>query len=215
MRPLNFATLIPFFLVLAIIGYLLPWVVTPAQSLSMGAYDLAEWTSLHPVVRQTLPFLWTTFALRVPLATLGILLAAFIAFNLHRKVFGLLIVLITAIALLPPLEFFTVYRDDPNYQQQFFIALVVLLVGILITLWSNKSLQRILPILLSLTGCLSAAMGLYQGNMLMKDFNLPTSVGYGGLMTVISLGAMALLYITKQSSQTTLFTMEIHTNRAV
>ena len=91
MRRLNFVTLIPFLLALAIIGYLLPWVITPAQSLSMGAYDLAEWTSLHPVVRQTLPFLWATLALRIPLAILGTLLATYIASSLHRTVFGLVV----------------------------------------------------------------------------------------------------------------------------
>src|SRR5437762_3346647 len=114
MRRLNFPLLIPFLLVSAVIGYLLPWMITPAQSLTMGAYDLAEWTSLHPVVRQTLPFLWTTLALRIPLAILGILLAEYIASTLYRKVIGFLVILITVIALLPPLEFFTVYRDDPN-----------------------------------------------------------------------------------------------------
>ncbi len=215
MRRLNFPTLIPFLLVISVIGYLLPWVITPTQSLSMGAYDLAEWTSLHPTVRQTLPFLWTTLALRVPLAILGMLLANYIASILHGKVLGLITIFITAIALLPPLEFFTVYRDDPNYQQQFFLVLIALIIGIIITMWHNKSLQRILPILLSLVGCLSSAIGLYQGYLLMKGFDLPISIGYGGVITVISLGVIAVLYITKQSSQTTLFAMEIHTNRAV
>ncbi len=215
MRRLNLAILIPFLLVLGVSGYLLPWVITPAQSLSMGAYDLAEWTSLHPVVRQTLPFLWTTLALRVPLAILGILLAAYIASTLHQKALGLLITLITAITLLPPLEFFTVYRSDPNYLQQFFLALVTFLMGIMLIMWRNKPLQHVLPIVLSLLGCLSAAIGLYRGYMLMKGFDLPTSVGYGGLITVISLGVATLLYITKQSSYSTLFAMEIDTNGVV
>ena len=215
MRRLNLATLIPFLLVLAVVGYLLPWVITPAQSLSMGAYDLAEWTSLHPVVRQTLPFLWTTLALRVPLAILGILLAAYVASTLYRRILGLLIVFITAIALLPPLEFFTIYRNDPNYQQQLFLVIATLFIGILIIMCRNKPLQRVLPIFLSLIGCVSAAIGLYQGYMLMKGFALPTSVGVGGVITVICFGVVTLLYVTKQSSLSTLFAMEIHTNRAV
>ena len=215
MRQSNFAILLPLLLILAVTGYLLPWVITPAQSLSMGAYDLAEWTSLHPAVRQTLPFLWTTLALRVPLAILGILLAAYIASTFHRTLFALAIVFITAIALLPPLEFFTVYRDDPNYQQQFFLALLTLLIGFIMTMRYDKWLQRTLPVLLSLIGCLSAAIGLYQGYVLMRGFDLPTNVGYGGVITAISLGAAACLYITKQSRHTTLFAMEIHTNRAV
>lgn len=208
MSRINLNRLLPFLLVLAIIGYLLSWVITPASSLSMGAYDLAEWTSLHPVVRQTLPFLWTTLALRTPLAILGILLAAYITSDLHHQIIGLAVILITAIALLPPLEFFTAYRDDPNYQQQFFLVLITLMVGILITLWQNKQLQRILPILLSIVGCFSSIIGLYQGYMLMQAFNLPTSVGLGGVITTVCLGLAACLYITKQSSQTTLFAMK-------
>lgn len=215
MRRLNLSALIPVLLVLAVIGYLLPWVITPASSLSMGAYDLAEWSSLHPVVRQTLPFLWTTLALRVPLAVLGTLLATYIGLTLNRKILGVLMILITAVALLPPLEFFTVYRDDSNYQQQFYLAISALLIGILLTTWRNKTLQRLMPIFLSIIGCLSAAIGLYQGYMLLQGFDLPTSVGAGGLITVISLGVIGLLYITKQSSQTTLFAMRTHTDRAV
>jgi uncharacterized membrane protein YfcA len=181
----------------------------------MGAYDLAEWSSLHPIVRQTLPFLWTTLSLRIPLAILGILLAAYLASNFYHRVLGLLLILITAITLLPPLEFFTVYRGDPNYQQQFFLVLITLVIGILITMWRNKWLQQGLPLLLSVIGCLSAAIGLYQGYMLMQGFDVPTSVGAGGLLTVMSLAVVSCLYITKQSSETTLFAMEIHTNRAV
>jgi hypothetical protein len=215
MSRLNFAALIPLLLVLAIIGYMLPWVKTPAQSLSMGAYDLSEWTSLHPVVRQTLPFLWVTLTLRVPLAIMGILLATYFGSTLHYNMIGLLLILVTAIALLPPLEFFTVYREDPNYQQQFFLALLTIVIGVIITIWRNRQLQRILPLLLSLLGCLSAAAGLYQAYQLMQGFDIPTSIGYGGLITVISLGITVLLYITKQSSQTTLFAGEIPTSRAV
>jgi len=88
-------------------------------------------------------------------------------------------------------------------------------IGILITLWQNKQIQRLLPILLSLIGCLSSAIGLYQGYMLMQAFRLPTNVGLGGVITTACLGLAACLYITKQSSQTTLFAMKTYSDRAV
>ncbi|MBI1276994.1 MAG: hypothetical protein GC179_02575 [Anaerolineaceae bacterium] len=181
----------------------------------MSAYDLAEWTSLHPIVRQTLPYLWTTLALRVPLAVLGLLLAKHITESFQRASFGLLIVVITAFALLPPPEFFTVYRDDPNYQQQLLLALATVIIGTTIIIWHNKSVQRLSSIALSLFGCLTSAIGLYQGYMLMIGFDMPASVGIGGILTVFSLGTATVLYITKQSSRTTLFVMGTHLYRAV
>ena len=53
------------FLLLALIAYSLPWVVGPGAALTLNAYDLAEWTSLHPAVRTAaLPFA-LTFGLRL------------------------------------------------------------------------------------------------------------------------------------------------------
>ena len=44
------------------------------QWLKFGAYDLAEWTSLHPSVRSGNPALLTALLLRVPLACLGLII---------------------------------------------------------------------------------------------------------------------------------------------
>jgi hypothetical protein len=211
MRRQN-APILLLLIVLGVLGYLLPWVITPSNSLSIGAYDLAEWTSLHPIVRQTLPFLWTTLLLRLPLAILGVLLASYVGSAFSRLV-GFGIIVLTAIALLPPIEFFTTYRDDSNYQQQFVLTVLVLIIGSLLVGWQNKYLQRILPVLLSLLGCLSALVGLVQGYGLLRGFDLPTSIGYGGLITAVSLGAICLI-TTKQSSLATLFVKVSHTNTA-
>lgn len=203
------STILLFFMVFGMIGCLIPWVITPAHSLNMGAYDLAEWTSLHPLVRQTLPFLWTTLLLRLPLALLSVLLASHVGTAFSRLV-GFGIIAVTAIALLPPIEFFTTYRDDPNYQQQFILTILAIIMGSLLVAWQNKYLQRILPTLLSLLGCLSALVGLYQAYGLLLGFSLPTSIGFGGLITTLCLGAICL-YTTKQSSLATLFVKESHT----
>ena len=45
------------FLVVSLIAYILPWVNTRATGLTLGAYDLAEWASLHPASIQLLPSL--------------------------------------------------------------------------------------------------------------------------------------------------------------
>lgn len=200
MRRLNHAALFPLLIALALVGYLLPWILTPASSLSLGAYDLAEWTSLHPLVRQTAPFLWTALALRIPIAVLGILLAVYIRKTFHHKSVAILCLVIPAIALLPPLEFFTTYRDDPNYRQQFILALLTVVVGISPMIGQPKILQIGILFALSILGALSSAIGLYQAQSLMQGFGLQVAIGSGGVVTSVALAATAFLYLTKQSS---------------
>src|SRR3954470_20248095 len=182
MRRLNFPFVFPALLALALIGYFLPWISTSASSLSLGAYDLAEWSSLHPIVRQTVPFLWTTLALRVPLAILGILFATYIGKTFRQRSIAIICMLIAAIALLPPLEFFTTYRDDPNYRQQFILALTTVVIGILAIFGQSKTLQTVMLIALSILGVLASAIGLYQAQNLMQGFDLHIAVGLGGVM---------------------------------
>ncbi|MBA3871717.1 MAG: hypothetical protein H0X30_21420 [Anaerolineae bacterium] len=200
MRRLNFNRVFPVLLAVALVGYFLPWISTSASSLSLGAYDLAEWSSLHPVIRQTVPFLWTTLALRVPLAILGILFATYISKTFHRRYIAIICLLVAAIALLPPLEFFTAYRDDPNYRQQFILALMTVVIGIPAIFGQPKKFQKGLLIALSILGVLASAIGLYQAQKLMQGFELHIAIGLGGVMTSVALAAVAYLYITKQSS---------------
>ena len=200
MRRLNTSILIPLLIGVALVGYFLPWVLTQASSLSLGAYDLAEWSSLHPVVRQTVPFLWTTLALRIPLAIVGILLTVYVRKTTGSLTIAVIVLLVTAIALLPPLEFFTTYRDDPNYRQQFTLVLVTLIIGLLIVIRKPKRLQTGMLIGLSVLGVIASAIGLYQANSLLQGFELHTAIGLGGVVTSIAFAAVAYLHITKQSS---------------
>jgi len=200
MQRLNTSILILLFIGTALVGYFLPWVLTQASSLSLGAYDLAEWSSLHPIVRQSVPFLWTTLALRIPLAIAGILLAAYLRKTTGSLTIGIIVLLVTAIALLPPLEFFTTYRDDPNYRQQFTLVLVTLIIGFLIVIGKLKRLQTGMLIALSVLGVIASAVGLYQANSLLQGFEVHTAIGLGGVITSIAFAAVAYLYITKQSS---------------
>ncbi len=65
-----------FWLVIAVmlVCYALPWVINPGVSLTLGGYDLGEWTSLHDAVRgEQLPLL-TSFLLRLPLALVAVLI---------------------------------------------------------------------------------------------------------------------------------------------
>lgn len=200
MKQSNLSLFVPVTLAITLVCYMLPWVRTPASALSLGAYDLAEWASLHPIVRETTPYLWSSLVLRLPLAVIGILIASYIAQTPHRRLFGMAVVLLTAIALLPPLEFFTIYRDDVNYRQQFILAFTTLIIG---TILLSRRLANIKPILLSLIagiGAIAAGIGLSQSLWLMQTFNLPIQIGISGYATIILLGVLGIGYITKQSS---------------
>src|SRR5512143_758636 len=57
----------------ALIAYYLPWIANRAAALSANAYDLAEWTSLHPAVRGASVPLVAPFLLRAVLGGLALL----------------------------------------------------------------------------------------------------------------------------------------------
>jgi len=62
-------------LLLGLLGYLLPWAVASSAPMTLNAYDLAEWTSLHPAQRQTTPPLLAPLRLRAQLAILSLAFA--------------------------------------------------------------------------------------------------------------------------------------------
>ncbi len=174
----------------ALLGYCLPWLANPGISLSLNAYDLAEWTSLHPLVRDaSIPFM-TTLLLRLPLVCLGLLIALG---TFHtRPVMRLTLMLIIAIALLPPLEYFTQATSDPNYRQQFVLALITGLIGIILLSSELLHIKRAIFIVSGLIGCLASFIGLIQADGLMQGFGLATQIGFGGFVSIFAFGGILL-----------------------
>ncbi|MCB9451760.1 MAG: hypothetical protein H6672_09985 [Anaerolineaceae bacterium] len=168
----------------ALLAYALPWLIGSGGSLSPGAYDLAEWVSLHPAARYGQPPLLPSFLLRFSLACLALIFAV-APLHIPRRVRGLGILLFT-IALLPPFEFFTIYRDDPNYQQQFSLALVTLIGG-------GIGLSRFtdrwrLPLTALLTGMavLTSIAGFSQSYILFQELNIRFHLGAGVVIFVLA-----------------------------
>jgi hypothetical protein len=190
-------------LLLGCITYNLPWLINPSNGLSFGAYDLAEWMSLHPTVRSGNPTLLTTLLLRLPLAHLGLIVS--IGFLRERLGFAITVIMLTAIALLPPLEFFTQFRDDPNYQQQFFMALVTVAIGIAGMILNPGHLTKTLVILLTIFGAMSSGAGLLYGYTLLEQFKLPTQFGLGGigLTAIYAISAFYFLGMNQRSRKQT------------
>jgi hypothetical protein len=112
-------------LLVAPVGYYLPWISNAAAALSFNAYDLAEWVSLHPAVRGGGFPLLAPFLLRSVLGGLALLFglrALRIEVRWQQVGWGML-ALCLAITLLPPLDFFRGGWDDPNYRQQFALTI--------------------------------------------------------------------------------------------
>jgi hypothetical protein len=53
-----------------LIAYVLPWVLHSTSSMTLNAYDLAEWTTLSPAQRQVSPALPVALGLRLQLPIL-------------------------------------------------------------------------------------------------------------------------------------------------
>ncbi len=191
-KPHNAALL---FVLGGLAAYLLPWLNAPGTALSMGGYDLAEWTSLYPELRFAQPPLLVTLALRLPSALLIILLAMhhsdeYITPFRLRWILMLLAVLITSIALLPPLEFIS-NTDDPNYRQQFALAAATLALGtlslfrlpVLHTAWARLNL--------ALLGLGISGIALAEAQRLLIGLSMPVAIGPGGIGTGLAFALLA------------------------
>ena len=161
-------------LVLAGYGaYSLPWAVSPAASLSMGANDLAEWASLHPTV--TPPLLLTSLLLRLPMLSL----VSMLSFSLPHSKTALVVAMLLILTMLPPLEIVTSARDNANYRQQ--IVLTVLATGITFVgfLGVLRRWQHYVVLLAGAVGVAASVLGFYAAEGLLQDLNLTMHVGAG------------------------------------
>jgi hypothetical protein len=181
---------------LLLVAYALPWMSVPTVSgLTVSAYDLAEWASIHPAVRTDM-LLLTPLLLRLPLVCLAIWFAT----QPIGRWLRLLIIILLALASLPPLEFFTIARSDANYQQQFVLALMAFVGGAIvlaITTLRKRYLQRIPPITIKLLaaavlliGVVTAVGGMLRAHMLFQELALDAQIGIG---SIVFIGVVVLI----------------------
>ena len=180
---------------LMLLLYLLPWLINPSAALSPNAYDLAEWTSLHPAVRDAAIPLLPTALLRLPLACLALL----VAFTARRSLLSALVVLLLAVSVLRP-EFFTAL-GDPNYRQQAALAVVALVGGAVGLSGTLRRWHRWITAGIALAGAAACVVGLAQGYELMRGFNLPAVIGLGGVTLALAFVAFAGFTVINQTGQ--------------
>ncbi len=186
--------------VLALIAYTLPWVVGKGAAMTYGAYDFAEWTSLHPASHAQNPTLLTPLLLRLPLALLVVALVfgtSYRASTRHRLFLGGLVI-VTAIALFPPLEFMTVARDDPNFRQQAMLSGLTLIVGLVAVSGITRRVSRWIGAALALVAALAGLIGLAQGFALLQGFHVPVTLSaFGPLFAVLSVGTALITCLAR------------------
>jgi hypothetical protein len=178
----------------ALILYFVPWVDGGSASLTFGAYDLAEWTSLHPAVRFVEPALVMTLLLRLVPALLVIGLAAWASLWRGSGRWWLtgLTVLVAAGGLLPPFEFIA-NTGDPNYRQQFVVALITLIGGLVA--WSGLlgRHSRWITLAAAVGALICAAVGLTQALTLFAGFRIDVAASVGGPGVILCALALAIL----------------------
>lgn len=177
-------------IILAFGAYSLPWLVNPSVGLTLGAYDLAEWSTLHPEVRNDSPELLLSLLLRVPLVGLAVIAAFSSSLRRVYSITWWLIVISIALLLtisFPPLEFVTEARNDLNYLQQFFLTMI----GGVLVLWGISGIaSQGRPYIVLVVALIAAGMsvvGMLQARHFLIGFSMPVSVGLGGVLFVVSL----------------------------
>jgi len=188
-------------LAFALIGYYLPWVYHRAAGLTFNAYDLAEWVSLSPEARGGgLPLL-IPFLLRFALVGIALMCGIRAAISNHSVSRGLymLLALVLTLNLLPPVDFFKGASDDPNYRQQFILA-----IGTLISLGVMVFVRRRVPatarwnliaLIISFVAGACALAGNLLGLYVVQSLKLDETLGSGMLLYVACMG-MAVLALT-------------------
>lgn len=186
----------------ALTAYVTPWVHSPSTALTLTAYDLAEWTTLHPVSRSAaLPY-FAALLLRWHLAALCALIALFAPPPPFKGLWWAhaLAVLVLIVAQLPPPEFVT-QLNDGNYQQQAALGVLSLLFGGLGLSGRLHRWRYALGAGLGVAGVITALGGLGRAVGLMQQpFNLPVSSGAGGwvLALIYSVFAAYCLWQLRQ-----------------
>lgn len=194
-RPASRVGVWPWLLALGLLAaYAAPWLVTDIAALSFGAYDLAEWATLPSAAKATQPPLLAALLLRLVLTAITLLVALWAGDR--RGATGwwasLAVVALLAVTQLPPLEFFTIAQNDPNYGQQFMLAVASLVIGVGLLLAPRGTWRLWLAAAVAATGAAMSYAGASEALALARGFGLAARPG-GGVWLAVGLFATAAL----------------------
>ena len=179
-------------LVMALTGYLLPWIVAPSSSMTLNAFDLAEWTSLHPLQHSSPIPLLVPLQLRLQLLILLTIFALVSRDLLPVKLVASVVVLV-AVAQLPPPEFIG-QLHNANYRQQFALACASAVLPLLLWRIKRKRLKMRVVVSLSAVGAAFALAGHRQAETLLR---LALEEGQPGLgLFIVAAAYIAVMLLT-------------------
>ncbi|MCY3796595.1 MAG: hypothetical protein OXG84_02225 [Chloroflexi bacterium] len=188
----HYSALAALLVLVGLLGYIQPWIVLPTGSMTLGAFDLAEWASLLPAQRATSPPLLAPLLLRLQPVILCLILGA-VAESRATMAIAAIAILLLAAAQLPPFEY--VYDiNNLNYRQQFFLAIASLIGGIAAIPLRNPRLVALATIVLPIMGLATSVLGLAQAEALYRSFQLGAISGAG--IVILSLSYLALLALS-------------------
>ena len=186
------------FVLLAVVGLILPWFSTNQAGFTVGLYDFAEWVSLHPLERSAEVPMLTAFLLRLQVAITIILWLT--AVKEIPRLWWLLVLALCCLAQLPPINAVAEWRD-PNYLQQFLITLGTLFAALLTRRIHARAALVLAGSVLALA---STSVALIAAQGLVAGFNLfsPPTTGawlYITAMLVLAIHAGTAILRTKQT----------------
>jgi len=189
------AWLIVIGLALGVVCYYLPWVTHSTAVFTMNAFDLAEWTSLHPAVRSSSPPMLTSFLLRLPQVMLAaaFALSANLLVDLRARWIQRGLALLLALRLVPPTDFFTGASADPNYRQMALLTGLGIALVVLAAWAARLPRQWQIGLLISVLviAVLGGWWGLSRAGVLLDNFEIDVQIGAG----IICLTAITLVIV--------------------
>lgn len=166
---------LPYFLFLCFgAAYLMPWIQGEAAAFTMHGYDLAEWTSLNPIVQQETPALLTAWLLR----SAPVCAALLLMLGTGSKPLAWLIIFLLAVGMLPPFEFVN-DLNNANYRQQLLIAGLIVVAAVVGALLHNRPASLFVGFAAAALGALASAFGVINAADLYTHWGLLGQTGIG------------------------------------
>jgi hypothetical protein len=188
---------------LAALGYFTPWVWHKSAAFTLQGYDLAEWLSLLPNARAGILPLLLPLLVRSVLALLAVLFALAAARQRNLRWLPTATAGALGITLLPPPAFLR-NTGDPNYQQQFMLAVITLLVLVgVASMWPAFQLPRArrrLEIALAALAITCTLIGAALGLTAVGTYVRGTVVGVGVLLALVGLLVYVALILDRPTS---------------
>ena len=196
------ASVLPWVILITLLlcAYVLPWVTGQARAFSLNAHDFAEWSSLHPAVREPasasglralLPAYADPLLLRSHLLIVVVLLTSL---NIASRWLAITVIIVTAaviVAQLPPVDQI-VQTADPNYLQQTLLASLSALWFVLM-LWPRfrNRVHMHYPTIVFVAGCIGMAATVFT-----ILISVPLFTGYSPtLLSAIGPWMMLVIYL--------------------